>query len=53
MSPSPVSTPCTGPFGPKSLVFTIVLHANPHLASFACGGLSAEVPGVNVSDFTS
>jgi hypothetical protein len=25
-------------------------HANPHLASFACGGSSAKLLGMNVSD---
>ena len=33
----------------KSLSLAIVWHATPHLASFACGGLSAVVAGVNVS----
>src|SRR6202035_5081482 len=28
-------------------------HANPHLASFPCGGLSVKVPGLNVSDAAS
>src|SRR4051794_32575726 len=27
----------------------MVWHANPHLASFACGGVSAVVPGLNAS----
>ncbi len=34
----------------KSLACTFVWHAKPHLASFACGGWSAEVAGVKVSD---
>ena len=33
----------------KSLFFAIVWQATPHLASFACGGWSAVVAGVNVS----
>src|SRR5438552_4431148 len=32
------------------MVFTIVWHASPHLASLPCGGWSARVAGVNVSD---
>src|SRR5215469_7095265 len=31
----------------------MVWHAKPHLASFPCGGLSAKVPGLNVSDAAS
>src|ERR1700730_3233054 len=37
----------------KSCFFTTVWHANPHLASFPCGGLSASVPGLNASDAAS
>src|SRR5215468_7712679 len=31
----------------------MVWHANPHLASFSCGGSSFTVAGVNVSDAAS
>src|SRR2546423_13509435 len=31
----------------------MVWHARPHLASFPCGGVSAVVAGVNVSDAAS
>src|SRR5438552_15825593 len=35
------------------MVFTIVWHASPHLASLPSGGWSARVAGVNVSDAAS
>jgi|HubBroStandDraft_6_1064221.scaffolds.fasta_scaffold1047251_2 hypothetical protein len=31
----------------------MVWHANPHLASFPCGGLSARVPGLKEADVAS
>jgi len=33
----------------QSLVFTNVWHANPHLASCSCGGVSDSLPGLKVS----
>jgi hypothetical protein len=37
----------------RNLLPSLSCGTNPHLASFACGGLSARVPSVNVSDVAS